>query len=35
MITLSYPISWGITAVLFIIYYYKKQKKLGTKALDA
>ena len=33
-ITLSYPISWGITAVLFIIYYYKKQKKLGMENLD-
>lgn len=33
-ITLSYPISWGITAVLFIIYYYKKQKKLGMENFD-
>ena len=23
-IMLSYPVSWGITAVLFVIYYFKK-----------
>lgn len=28
-ITLSYPVSWGITAVLFIIYWRKKQKHFG------
>ena len=33
-ITLSYPISWGITSVLFIIYYYKKQKKLGIEKFE-
>ena len=26
-ILLSYPISWGLTAILFIIYYYVDQKK--------
>lgn len=26
-ILMSYPISWALTAVLFIIYYYVKQKK--------
>lgn len=25
-IIFSYPMSWGITALLFIVYYYKKQK---------
>lgn len=30
-ITLSYPVSWGITAVLFTIYYYKKQKTFGQE----
>lgn len=24
---MSYPISWALTAVLFIIYYFVKQKK--------
>ena len=24
---MSYPISWGLTAVLFIVYYYFDQKK--------
>lgn len=28
-ITLSYPVSWGITAVLFIIYWRRKQKHFG------
>ena len=26
-ILLCYPISWGLTAVLFILYYYTQQKK--------
>lgn len=26
-ILMSYPISWALTAVLFIIYYFVKQKK--------
>ena len=26
-ILLCYPISWGLTAVLFIFYYYTQQKK--------
>ena len=28
MIMLSYPVSWGITAVLFIIYYFRKFPKV-------
>lgn len=26
-ILLSYPVSWALTAVLFLIYYYRYQKK--------
>ena len=31
---LSYPVSWGITAVLFIIYYFKKFPKTEEQILQ-
>lgn len=33
-IMLSYPVSWGITAVLFIIYYFKKFPKTEEQILQ-
>ena len=30
-ILMSYPISWALTAVLFIIYYFVKQKKFTAR----
>ena len=33
-IMLSYPVSWGITAVLFIIYYFKKFPKTKEQILQ-